>query len=172
MDRSELINIVRRAGNVVDDRYVVVGAGGTSLSLQGVKERTRDIDFVVEHGDIPKLMDAFESAGVMELEVSGPGFGFGTILPEDYVRRAVDCGTYGAISLLAMDLVDVIITKAGRNYQRDREDMKSCKRHGITLDAVLQRLRDYNIESDERENVRDALSKVFGAMPRDMDGVF
>lgn len=93
-------------------------------------------------------------------------------MPDDYVRRAVDCGTYGAITLLAMDLVDVIITKAGRNYQRDREDIESCKRRGIMLDAVLQRLRDYNIESDERENVRNALVEVFGALPRDMDGVF
>lgn len=77
MDKDELVDIVKRVGSVVDKGYVVVGAGGTSLSLQGVKKQTRDIDFIVERGDIPKLMDAFESVGVTELEVSGPRSGSG-----------------------------------------------------------------------------------------------
>ena len=171
MNRDQLIDVIKRVDGVVPEEYVVVGAGGTSLSLQGIKEQTRDIDFIVERGNIPELLDAFEKVGVTELEVSGPGFGFGTVMPNDYVRRAVDCGTYGTITIMAMGLVDVIITKAGRYYQRDREDIELCKRSGITLDVVLQRLRDYTIERDERDNVKSALIEVFGALPRDMDGV-
>ena len=67
-------------------------------------------------------------------------------------------------------MIDVVITKAGRYYQCDKEDMELCRRSGITLDAVLHRLRDYNIERDERDNVRKALTEVFGASPQDVDG--
>lgn len=90
-------------------------------------------------------------------------------MPSDYVERAVDCGTYGTITAKAMNLIDVVITKAGRYYQRDKEDMELCRRSGITLNAVLHRLRDYNIERDERDNVRKALTEVFGASPQDVD---
>ena len=169
MNRDGLIATVRRVSAAVAEEYLVVGAGGTSLSLQGIKEQTLDIDFIVERGNIPKLMETFEKAGITELEVSGPGFGFGTIMPSDYVERAVDCGTYGTITVKAMNLIDVVITKAGRYYQRDKEDMELCRRSGITLDAVLHRLRDYNIERDERGNVRKALTEVFGASPQDVD---
>ncbi len=79
-------------------------------------------------------------------------------------------GTFGTITVKAMDLIDIVITKAGRYYQRDREDMELCRRSGITLDAVLRRLRDYSIEHDERDNVRKALAEVFGASPQDVDG--
>lgn len=155
VNRDQLMDV----DGVVPEEYVVVGAGGTSLSLQGVKEQTRDIDFIVERGNIPAPLDAFEKVGAAELEVSGPGFGFGTIMPPDYVRRAVDCGTYGTITVMAMDLVDIIITKAGRYYQRDREDMELCKRSGITLDVVLQRLRGCAMERDKRDNVKMHQSK-------------
>ena len=47
--------------------------------------------------------------------------------------------------------------------------MELCRRSGITLDAVLHRLRDYNIERNKRDNVRKALTEVFGASPQDVD---
>lgn len=51
---------------------------------------------------MPKPVETFENAGITELEVSWPGFGFGTIMPSDYVERAVDCGTYGTITVKAI----------------------------------------------------------------------
>ena len=142
MNKGELISIIKRVSIIVTSEYQIVGAGGTSLSLQGIKEQTRDIDFIVERGNIPEIMKSFEKIGITELEVSGPRFGFGTIMPDDYLNRAIYCGTYGTITVMAMDLVDVIITKAGRYYQRDKEDIQLCRRHGITADTVLTRLRD------------------------------
>lgn len=169
MDRGGLIAAVRRVSAAVTEEYLVVGAGGTSLSLQGIKAQTLDIDFVGERGNIPKIMEVFEQVGIGELEVSGPGFGFGTIMPGDYVAQAVDCGTYGNITVKAMGLPDVVITKAGRYNQRDKDDIILCRQNRVTLDAVLRRLHDCGIASDEKENVRKALTEVFGASPQDVD---
>ena len=129
----------------------------------------KSIDFIVERGNIPEIMKSFEKIGITELEVSGPRFGFGTIMPDDYLNRAIYCGTYGTITVMAMDLVDVIITKAGRYYQRDKEDIQLCRRHGITADTVLTRLRDYKIEYDERDNIRKCFFEVFGTSSNEVD---
>ena len=57
VDKSELMELVRWLDDEVDEKYVLIAAGGTALTLQNVKTSTKDVDFVVHTGNLDALKE-------------------------------------------------------------------------------------------------------------------
>lgn len=171
LDKSDLLQCIGIVSKRLSGQYLLVGAGGTALALHDIKHETRDIDFIVERGDIPALMDAFDGVDMRDLDVSGPGFGSGTLMPPDYVDRAKDCGSFGTISLKAMSVVDVIITKSTRYNSRDKADLVACRETYVSGDDILERLGSYDLKGVPRDNLRRALAEIFDVSQERLAGV-
>ena len=63
VDASSLNEIVRKLGDAVECDCTLVAAGGTALTLHGLKPSTEDVDFVVEYGDKDAVGSAAASIG-------------------------------------------------------------------------------------------------------------
>lgn len=50
LDRGDIIRRMEGVGRRLPGAYDIVAVGGTSLALHGLKEQTRDVDFIVERG--------------------------------------------------------------------------------------------------------------------------
>lgn len=156
---SDIISNMRTLGAAIGRNYDVVAVGGTGLVLHNIKDATYDVDFIVERGDTMQFeMDYKKYCGNM-IDVSAPGECFGTRLPSDYVSRSKYVDAFGGVTLRAMSIIDVIITKATRSKPVDVADIAGCSGL-VSVSDVLKRVEEYSLASDKlvRETVRDALS--------------
>lgn len=51
MDKNTLLERLESLDDIVDNKFDIVAVGGTSMVLYGLKNDTRDVDFIVENGD-------------------------------------------------------------------------------------------------------------------------
>ena len=156
---DDIISNMSNLGEHVVERYSVVAVGGTSLVLHNIKSATHDVDFIVECGDVMQFdLDYRKHCGVM-IDVSAPGECFGTRLPSDYLSQSTYVGEFGNITVRALSVIDVIITKATRSSASDVADIRECS-GVVSVENVLRRMREYSLYSDERvkETIQSVLS--------------
>lgn len=110
----------------INDRLAVwtqaVALGGTSLTLHGIKQTTKDVDFIVEEGDMTGFGDVYGT----KVDTFGAGQSYTTRMPSDYIRHSAKIMQLEKLFLLAMDPLGVIITKMARGLPRDFEDSAVC----------------------------------------------
>jgi len=112
--------------------------GGTAMILKGIKETTKDIDFLTNesHEKIKKL---FTLAGLKEgsgdkicniwrldktrIDIFYSGFIMGIPFPEDWKEKSEKIKEIGKIKLYILNWYDLIITKISRSETRDVEDI-------------------------------------------------
>ena len=83
---------------------------------------------------------------------------FNNPLPSGYTSRAKDVGLFGALTVMAMDPLDVVMTKIARAEGKDMEDIRACAAHGYAADDILRAAGNYRIDTPElRNNMRDVL---------------
>lgn len=128
LDASDLLGFLGLVETHLEEDVVLVAAGGTALTLLGVKESTVDIDLT---GPVASVA-AFEVALAKQphgyrVDTWPDGTVFMVTLPEDYLERSRPVPTdLEAIELRALDPVDVIVTKVARYDARDREDIRAA----------------------------------------------
>lgn len=121
----------------LDEEIELFAIGGTAMVLKGIKEATKDIDFLTssKYKTIKKL---FESAGLKEQSTSGlcniwklneiridifyNSFILGTDLPEDWKDLSEHLKDIGKVKLFILNWYDIIITKLARSEDRDIQD--------------------------------------------------
>ena len=167
LDRSDIIRRMENVGRRLQDAYDVVAVGGTSLALHGLKEQTRDVDFIVERGDL-KFADAYRGLYDGIIHLAEPGTCFSVYMPSDYLSRANLVGAFGSVNLYALGMLDTIITKSARFNSRDRSDLQGCT--DVNTEDIPGRIPDCT-KAEHMDNVKAALVGVF-KMPRvDLDAL-
>ena len=161
VDKNDLVTHLHKLDHVLDRRYSLVAAGGTALTLYGVKQNTLDIDFVVADGDIRHLKETCSGIG-LAADLFFPGIVYVNPLPPDYISMSSRFGSFINITLYALNKVDIILTKIGRLNDKDLDDIRACMNHGVSWQAVANRYTQYNPAPDKKKT-RNILCEIFDA---------
>ncbi len=150
--------------------------GGTAMVIKGIKESTKDIDFITttEYKEIKRL---FELAGLREesnsklcniwwldnirIDVFYGGFILGTDLPDDWKKISEHIRDIGRLKLFILSWYDIIITKIARSEPRDIEDcIEIIKKESIDIRKLKERY--YSIAETSLINSYDLKFKHLG----------
>lgn len=136
---KDLIKTIDNWESLINFKVKLIGCGGTALTLLGIKDSTKDIDFIVPvPGEYARLMKFLWSLGYKE---KGGGlahpddplflyqFWFGNrVFTTDLLDSPLEPGKnisikkWRHIYLGALNLIDLIITKMFRGTQADIDD--------------------------------------------------
>ena len=167
VDHSELMDFIKKLDRKLQDRYVLAAAGGTALTLHGLKDSTRDMDFVVDSGNVGVLRTLCDKLCDMRIDLFGSGMVFWNNMPSDYLRHATKYGSFEKIDLFALSLPDVIITKSARLNENDWSDIRSCV-NAVDWRDVVQRYGTYGPIHGLRNNMTRVLTEIFGVTAADL----
>lgn len=132
----------------------IFAVGGTALTLLGLKDSTRDIDFNTESDKIRgQIEDLFERIGFkpiggnkwetemgFHIDLFSNGYIFCVQMPEDYAKISREIKNFGKLRLLAISPYDLIITKLARGDGRDFSDIKMLfRKESINLKKLAGR---------------------------------
>lgn len=148
----------------------IIALGGTALTLLRKKASTRDIDFCfVNENEKKTFVKTLQTIGYqlvvpnklvghgVAIDVYSDGYIFCVQLPPDYKEKAMKIREMGKIELYILSPVDLIITKAARFNDRDREDLiVLLESYKIDQEELLRRW----IEVMENSMVKDAKENI------------
>ena len=158
-DLTNFLNLIAD----LDEPLELFAIGGTAMVLKGIKESTKDIDFLTTE-KYDKIKKLFELAGLKEeskdkicniwrlnnndanirIDLFYDGSILGTSFPNDWKELSEKISEIGKIKLYILNWYDLIITKIARSETRDIEDIitiiKSQK-----LDFIFLKERYYSI---------------------------
>ena len=165
----------------LDEELELFTLGGTAMVLKGIKESTKDIDFLTTESS-SKIKNLFVLAGLKEqssdkicniwrldglrIDIFYDGFIFGIPFPEDWKALSEKLRDIGKIKLYVLNWYDLIITKIARSEKRDIEDIISIfesqkidfemlkKRYYCLAETALIADFDYKFKHLEEEYAR------------------
>ena len=165
-DRGELMGFLGEVEKELSRSITIVAAGGTALTLLGVKPSTRDIDFTIPGEDYYEFQDALRNTPHgFKVDCWKDGSVFSQTLPDDYLRKSPDIRKLKRIRLKALSPVDVVVTKIGRLDERDKQDIEACiKRFKLRKDQIAKRAKQVEYVGREENyeiNLKYALENFF-----------
>ncbi len=168
IDVSQLFEFLELIARELPRRIVLVAAGGTAMTLLGVKPSTRDIDITGPEQDIESFRLALDRVPHgMKVDLWAEGQVFSQFLPPDYLARSKRVRELKNIELRALHPVDIIVTKIGRLDARDEQDIKDCIRvFKPSRSAIAERASQIEYVGNEERfehQVRYALRRFFGS---------
>jgi len=128
----------------LDEEIELFAIGGTAMVLKGIKEATKDIDFLTTtaHDKIQKL---FLLAGLKEnntselcntwylddirIDIFYNEFILGFAMPDDWKTLSEQIKTIGKLKIFILNWYDIIITKIARSEKRDIDDCIAIIKH-------------------------------------------
>ncbi len=129
IDASQLFEFLELIARELPRRIVLVAAGGTAMTLLGVKPSTRDIDITGPGQDIETFRLALDRVPHgMKVDLWADGQVFAQYLPPDYLTRSKKVRQLESVELRALHPIDIIVTKIGRLDTRDEQDIRDCIR--------------------------------------------
>ena len=170
----DIISKLNEFSGMPMDIYAV---GGTALTLLGLKDSTRDIDFNIDsskgYAEAEKLFlrMGFKKIGPTKWETDigffidfyQEGYIFSVQLPADYEKTSIEIRNFGKIRLLAINPYDIIITKLGRSDSKDFDDIKTIlMKERINLGKLADRYirtMENSLVPNARENMLILLRK-------------
>lgn len=168
--KNELIKYLEEIDKSIEQEVTLIAVGGTAMTLLGLKEATKDVDFCTlkrEERSIVKAA-AEKVKGKIRMDLFSEGYIFSVQLPDDYAKMAKQSDfKFKKLALKILHPVDIIISKTDRLSERDAEDIKALIREKrIRKKALEQRYREA-IESvpGKRENFeynRKQVLEMFG----------
>ena len=128
LDKSQLLELLKRFDGELERKITLVAAGGTALTLLDAKPSTLDIDFTAPSADILEFERAEKAVPHgYKIDKYKDGAVFTQILPDNYLRKSRRVRTkLKNINLRALHPVDIVATKIGRLDERDKEDIETC----------------------------------------------
>ena len=161
LDARELLEFLAEVERSLDVQVELVAAGGTALTLLGVKPSTLDVDFTGPKASIKAFQAALkDTPHGFKVDLWTDGQVFSQFLPQDYLAKSRRIKRIGRISLRALSPLDIIVTKAGRLDARDEEDIRDCaRRFKVTKAAVTARAAKVEYAGRE-ETYRERISYV------------
>lgn len=142
-DIGDLENFLQLVADL-DEPLEFFAMGGTAMILKGIKESTKDIDFLTT-SDPLKIKKLFTLAGLKEentsklcntwylndirIDIFYNEFIIGFSLPEDWKELSEYLRTIGKLKLYILNWYDIIITKIARSEKRDIDDCIDIIKH-------------------------------------------
>ena len=140
---DEILNFLQRLG----ERYPGTGSvfllGGSALCLLGNPRRTLDIDYLAEcpPDQAAELRMAIETlAAEMRLEIEAVPLAEFIPLPDGVQARHRWVGQFGSLTVYVYDPYSIALSKVGRGFEADLQDVLFLLRQGI---ITLERLEGY-----------------------------
>ena len=166
LDKSELIGFLEEVEKELNKSITLVAAGGTALTLLGVKPSTRDIDFTVPGDDYGEFQNALKNTPHgFKVDCWKDGMVFSQMLPDDYLAKSSDIRKLKRIRLKALSPADIVVTKIGRLDKRDKQDIQACiDRFKLRKGQIARRARQVHyVGRDENYeiNVKHVLENFF-----------
>lgn len=175
INREGLLTELAAWNNFLGRRVYLVACGGTALTLLGVKDSTKDIDFMVPRAkDYPYLIGLLEELGYKSVTGSGWSKGGGFVF-EFYqgkrihttellesplkARNHIVIKEYSRVYLGVLNYYDLVITKLFRGTSVDMDDclaLVRVKRAEIDLAKLKNRfLETAKYDISEKKIVRN-----------------
>lgn len=111
------------------------------MTLLDLKSSTIDIDITIPSED----RDEFDKAMLVvqpafKIDVYEDGWVFSQGLPSDFLEKSVRIKEFNNILLLALNPIDIVVTKIGRLDERDLQDIQSCiKANKLSKSEIVSR---------------------------------
>jgi len=173
LDQEGLLNIVSAWDGFLNKKVHLIGCGGTALTLLGVKDSTKDIDFIIpQEAEYGYLIRVLKDLGYKS--VSGAGwrrnggyifdfFKGKKVHTTELLDSPLDEGKhillkeFSHVYLGILNYYDIIISKLFRGLTLDTEDCLSlvkAKKDQVNLDFLKERfLRTSSFDvSEEKVN--------------------
>lgn len=143
VNSRQLLAFLEEVEKVLERRIVLVAAGGTAMTLYGLKPSTIDVDFTGPAEDVSLFVRAVKRVQPgFRVDVWPNGQVFSQFLPSDYLSKSRRIKVLGKIELRALAPVDIVVTKLGRLDERDSDDIEACvKRFRLGREAIIRRAR-------------------------------
>jgi uncharacterized nucleotidyltransferase DUF6036 len=166
LSSQSLVQFLGEVERELGQDLVLVAAGGTALTLLDVKESTVDVDFTGPRDSIKVFRRALDKIPHgFKVDLWNDGQVFSQFLPGDYLKRSIEIRQIRRIQLRALAPVDVIMTKAGRLDERDKEDIEDCiRKFALKKNEIASRAAKVAYvgrEETYRENVKAVLDHFF-----------
>lgn len=168
----QLIDFLEEVDKQLARKITLVAAGGTAMTLYGLKPSTIDVDFTgpMNHVELFKQAVGHVQPG-FKVDAWPNGQVFSQFLPADYLKRSDRIKTHlDHIDLRALAPLDIVVTKLGRLDERDFEDIKACiKRYGIGRQRLIERAEETEYAGNRNvynHNLNVVLVEFFGNAKR------
>ena len=143
----------------LDEELELFAMGGTAMVLKGIKESTKDIDFL-STARYARIKELFTLAGLQEesnsqlcniwhlgnirIDIFYSAFILGFSLPPDWKELSEHIKNIGKIKLFILNWYDIIITKIARSERRDVDDSIAIIKHEkLDFQKLKERYYEY-----------------------------
>ena len=168
VSKKELLEFLDLFDQELDRDIVLIAVGSTAMTLLGLKASTKDIDFNIPSEDDFKEFNRINDKikpGV-KIDSWSSNMIFSEILPEDYVKSAIEYKTsFKKIDVRILSPIDIICSKISRFDEADMEDIRDCIKYAnITKDHLTKRASQYSrVGSDDvfEQNLKYIMENMF-----------
>ena len=173
LDKRGLLEFLSIVDERLEEAIELTAVGGTAMTLLGIKESTRDIDFNADGRSFDNFREAISKIPHgLRIDLYSGGMVFSQQLPEDYVGKRLPIKTgLKRIKVYALNPIDIVATKIGRLNERDLEDIRDCiKKYGIAKGEIGKRASQTEYVGKGRTTRRtsDTSWRTFSKRPRTM----
>ena len=141
IDKSALFDFLTILNEELEKNITIVTVGGTAMTLLDIKSSTIDIDFTIPSTDKHEFDKAM--LGIqpdLKIDVYMDGWIFSQGLPSDYLEKSIKIKEFDKILLLALNPIDIVVTKIGRLDERDLQDIERCiKINNLSKTEIMNR---------------------------------
>ena len=152
-NKQILLDFLKNIDDKLPHKITIIAVGGTALTLLNIKESTKDIDFdfpqkkelntinkLFSDLDFEAMGNSWLTTGGLRLDLFTGGYIFNIQLLKDYIEESKPIWELNNITLKALSLYDIIITKIGRGDERDFDDIKQIySTNKIDNDVLIKR---------------------------------
>jgi len=168
---KDLIDLLRSIDPYISRKVYLIAIGGTALTLLELKPSTLDIDFnLPREEDSQKIRKLFReldferinrnkwiSPNGLIIDLCDLDYIFCVQLPESSIENSVLIKEFEHISLKALNLYDLIISKLARSETKDMDDIITVfQNRKINPEKLFHRYRrtmEFSLVKDAKENI-------------------
>jgi hypothetical protein len=167
LDKRDLLEFLNVVDERIEEAIELTAVGGTAMTLLGIKESTRDIDFNADGRSFEIFKEAIARIPHgHRIDLYSGGMVFSQQMPDDYVGKRLPIKSdFKKINFYALNPLDIVATKIGRLNERDIEDIRDCiDKYSIEKSEIEKRAgqTEYIGRRENYEaNLRYVLGKFF-----------
>lgn len=167
LDKSRLTEFLEVIDSELEETITLVAAGGTAMTLLGIKPSTIDVDFTGPAKSLDELKAVLARLRPgFRVDYWPDGMVFSQTLPGDYLQKSIPIRTgFKHIELRALQPLDIVVTKIGRLNERDWQDIEqSIKKFSLTSSQIKRRAAQVEYAGNEeiyRSNARSVIARFF-----------
>jgi len=168
IDKNGLLGVLNKIDLELKNKITIVAIGGTAMTLLGIKEATKDIDFnIPSDNDYNEFERVINEIGFnIKIDYFKKNMILTEALPRDYLKISIKYEhNFNNIALYILNPIDIVCSKIARLSDRDIEDIKECiKYYNITKSQIKERAMQYEHAGNDQlyyDNLQVALDILF-----------